>query len=381
MLSAKTPDANPPDLITLFLCGDVMTGRGIDQILPYPNAPRLYEPYVTSAVDYVKLAEAVHGPIPQPVDYPYPWGDALKILNQAAPDVRIINLETAVTRSNDPWPGKGIHYRMHPQNVPCLTVAGIDCCVIANNHVLDWSYAGLAETLTTLHQANLKTTGAGHDRQAAQAPAVLTASGKGRVLVFAFGHESSGIPERWAARPDKPGVNRLEDLSEDTVRHIATQIQAVKQPRDIIVASLHWGGNWGYAIPDSQHRFARQLIDQSGVDIVHGHSSHHPKGIEVYHQRPILYGCGDLINDYEGIQGYESFRDDLTFLYLLSMAPAKGHLVRFTMVPMQLYRFRLQRASPADARWLAATLDRECRQLGCQVTQSEDNSFILHWQA
>jgi poly-gamma-glutamate capsule biosynthesis protein CapA/YwtB (metallophosphatase superfamily) len=91
------------------------------------------------------------------VDYPYPWGDALKILNQAAPDVRIINLETAVTRSNDPWPGKSIHYRMHPQNVPCLTVAGIDCCVIANNHVLDWSYAGLAETLTTLHQANLKT--------------------------------------------------------------------------------------------------------------------------------------------------------------------------------------------------------------------------------
>jgi poly-gamma-glutamate capsule biosynthesis protein CapA/YwtB (metallophosphatase superfamily) len=45
----------------LFLCGDVMTGRGIDQILPVPGDPRLHERYVKSAIDYVQLAERVSG--------------------------------------------------------------------------------------------------------------------------------------------------------------------------------------------------------------------------------------------------------------------------------------------------------------------------------
>lgn len=139
--------------ITLFLSGDVMTGRGIDQILPHPGNPRLYEGYVSSAVRYVELAEEVHGPFRRPVDFPYIWGDTLAEFRQKRPDLRIINLETAVTACEDAWPGKGIHYRMHPANVPCLTAAGIDCCVLANNHVLDWSYTGLLETLDTLRGA------------------------------------------------------------------------------------------------------------------------------------------------------------------------------------------------------------------------------------
>lgn len=32
------------------------------------------------------------------------------------------------------------------------------------------------------------------------------------------------------------------------------------------------------------------------VDVVHGHSSHHTKGAEVYRGRLVLYGCGDLIS-------------------------------------------------------------------------------------
>ena len=54
------------DLVTLFLCGDVMTGRGIDQVLPHRSDPRLFEPVVRSATEYVKLAEQEHGPIPSP---------------------------------------------------------------------------------------------------------------------------------------------------------------------------------------------------------------------------------------------------------------------------------------------------------------------------
>lgn len=89
--------------ITLFLCGDVMTGRGIDQVLPYPSDPQIYESYMTSAQGYVKIAEDASGPIPKPVDFAYIWGDALEELRRTNPDVRILNLETAVTASKDYW--------------------------------------------------------------------------------------------------------------------------------------------------------------------------------------------------------------------------------------------------------------------------------------
>lgn len=365
-LSAQTTSRNNRT-VTLFLCGDVMTGRGIDQVLPHPSNPRIHESYMNSAQGYVQIAEEANGPIPEPVDFDYIWGDALEELRRTGPDVSIINLETAVTTSSDFWPGKGINYRMHPKNIPCITAAGIDCCVLANNHVLDWGYDGLKETLTTLADAELKFAGAGRNLLEAEAPAIIEVAGKGRVLVFGFGDDSSGIPLQWGARHDKPGVNLLPDFSEHTLSRIAERISDLKQKGDCVVASIHWGGNWGYKIVNAQREFARRLIDLAHVDVVHGHSSHHPKGIEVYQGKPILYGCGDFLNDYEGISGHEEFRGDLSLMYLVTLDLATGKLVNLTMSPLQIKRFRLNYAAPKDAFWLQQVLDRESRLLGTKV--------------
>lgn len=364
--------------VTLFLCGDVMTGRGIDQVLPYHSDPRIYEPYMTSAQGYVRLAEEANGPIPKPVDFSYIWGDALAELRRTNPDARIINLETAVTTSSEFWPGKGINYRMHPGNVPCITAAKIDCCMLANNHVLDWGYAGLAETLTSLGGTNIKVAGAGHNLPDAEAPAIIELARKGRVLVFGFGHESSGIPKVWGARSDKPGVNLLPDLSESTADRLARQIAGFKQKGDCVVASIHWGGNWGYEILNAQREFAHRLIDLAHVDVVHGHSSHHPKGIEVYRGKPILYGCGDFLNDYEGISGHEQFRGDLSLMYFVTMDTVTGKLAGLSMKPMQIKRFRLNHAQPEDARWLRQVLDRECRPLGARIELTDKYRLNLY---
>jgi poly-gamma-glutamate capsule biosynthesis protein CapA/YwtB (metallophosphatase superfamily) len=67
---------------------------------------------VHDARDYVALAERASGPIPAPVSWAYIWGDALAEMERAAPDACIVNLETAVTTADAPWPRKGIHYRM-----------------------------------------------------------------------------------------------------------------------------------------------------------------------------------------------------------------------------------------------------------------------------
>lgn len=365
--------------IVLFLCGDVMTGRGIDQILPHPGDPMLHEPYVKDARRYVALAEAVNGPIPSPVDFTYVWGDALEILHQAAPDVKLINLETSVTVSADAWPGKGIHYRMHPANIACVTAAGIDCCVLANNHVLDWGYAGLEETLATLHGARVKCPGAGRDRREAEAPAVIEVPGKGRVVVVSLGDKSSGIPADWAPSEDRPGVNLLQDLSQASVHRVRDAVQAIKQAGDITVASIHWGANWGYGVPPKHQWFARRLIDAAGIDLVHGHSSHHVMALEVYRGKGILYGCGDFLNDYEGIGGYEAYRPDLALMYFASICPTEGALRHMRMVPVQMRRFRINRASREDSLWLQATLRREGSSYGTDVALNDDGSLELVW--
>jgi poly-gamma-glutamate synthesis protein (capsule biosynthesis protein) len=379
-MSDPTEDhrSEAPDAITLFLCGDVMLGRGIDQVLPHPGDPHLYEPAVTLATTYVGLAERANGPIPSPVDFPYVWGDALEALRGAGPDLRIINLETSITKSSKAVP-KGINYKMNPANAACLTAAGIDCCVLANNHVLDWGRSGLLETLETLEKLGVKYAGAGRSAAEAEAPAIAPVPGKGRVLVFAFGSRSSGIPGDWAAGRGLPGVHLLPGLSERSLARIAERTLATKEPGDILIASIHWGGNWGYHIPGQQRRFAHGLIDRAGFDIVHGHSSHHPKGIEIYRGKPILYGCGDFLNDYEGIAGYEEFRDDLVVMYLPRLAAASGELTDFGLQLFQIRQFRLNRASEQDTAWLLATLDRESGKFGTRIEWRGANRLAVRW--
>jgi poly-gamma-glutamate capsule biosynthesis protein CapA/YwtB (metallophosphatase superfamily) len=367
-----------PDTTTLFLCGDVMLGRGIDQILPHPGDPRLYESYVKSAATYVDLAERLNGPIPKPVDYEYVWGDVLAELQRVQPHARIVNLETAITRNSIPKP-KRINYKMNPDNMPCLTAAGIDCCVLANNHVLDWENPGLLETLNNLAAAGIRTAGAGRDAARAEAPAIIEIASRRRVLVFAFGSMTSGIPSNWAAGDAKAGVNLLEDLSDRTAARIAARVQAARRPGDLIVISLHWGGNWGYRIPDEHRRFAHALIEQAAVDIVHGHSSHHALGIEIHRGKPIFYGCGDFINDYEGIAGYEEFRGDLSVMYLPTLSTSTGNVVDLKLIPFQIRKLRLNRATREDAIWLRDTLNRESAKFGTQVTLNEDGTLMVLW--
>jgi poly-gamma-glutamate synthesis protein (capsule biosynthesis protein) len=365
-------------MVRLFLCGDVMTGRGVDQVLPHPCDPLLHEDYVKSALDYVRLAEEPNGAIRRPVDADYIWGAALEEWKRAKPALRIVNLETSITRSED-YAAKGINYRMSPQNAECLKAASIDCCVLANNHVLDWGRAGLRDTLAALHRLGIKSAGAGDSLEEASAPAVLPVAGKSRVLVFSFALASSGTPRRWAAKPDGAGVNFLHDLSNASAARICEQIVRARQPGDIVVVSLHWGPNWGYEIPEEQARFAHALIDD-GVSVVYGHSAHHSKAIEVYRNRLILYGCGDFIDDYEGIQGYEEYRDDLALMYFADIDPASGELAAAEIVPLQIKQFRLTHPSADDIGWVRETLARESRHFGTAIAMAAPGRLALSWR-
>ncbi len=368
-------------LVSLLLTGDVMTGRGIDQILPHAGDPMLYERHATSAMNYVTLAERAHGPIPRPVPLDYVWGDALAELTHQEHDISLINLETAITARGRPVP-KGINYRMHPANVGVLAAARISACILANNHVLDWGRAGLTDTIAALKEAGIGIVGAGRDDGEATAPLVMQLRNGGRIIVLALGCRDSGIPPSWRAGHDRPGLNLLPDLSEQRIEGIAKEeiaktIRAIKRNGDIAVVSIYWGGNWGREIPDPQRTFAHALIEQAAVDVIHGHSSHHPKAIEIHNGKLILYGCGDFLNDYEGIGGPKAYRSDLALLYRTKIRAADGHLSSLDMLPFRICRFRLQRADHDEAEWLAATLTRDSARLGLRIALQSDGTLQL----
>jgi poly-gamma-glutamate synthesis protein (capsule biosynthesis protein) len=346
----------------LCLTGDVMTGRGVDQILPAPGDPRLWEGHVDDARTYVELAAAAHGPIPAPVDVDWPWGEALPVM--AGCDLRLLNVETSVTTSDLAVPGKAVHYRMSPGNAGCLTAARPDACALANNHVLDFGAPGLEETLEVLSRHGLHPAGAGRDETEAWRPVEL-ASRESRVLVWSVAASDSGVPAAWAARPGRPGVAFVGDLSRRTCDALCARVERTKSAGGLVVVSVHWGSNWGHRVPHDDVRFAHRLVD-AGVDVVHGHSSHHPRPLEVYRDRLVLYGCGDLVNDYEGIETPAHYRGDLRPLYLATL-DRDGRLRELVIPLFQARRMRLRQAPEADQVWLARTLSRAGRRFGSRL--------------
>ena len=364
------------ETVRLFLGGDVMTGRGIDQILPHPGDPKLYEGYVGTADGYVALAEQRNGPIPRAVPFSYVWGDLLDDLAGRDCDLRFVNLETAITTADAPAP-KGINYRMHPANAPALSVAGIDAVTLANNHTLDWGVEGLVETLEVLEQSGIVVVGAGRIAEDAAAPKILPLSSGARLLMQSYGARDSGIPGHWGAAPAWPGVNLLPERADAVVADARASLEKHRQAGDITLVSIHWGGNWGYDIHPEERRLAHRLIEEAGVDIVHGHSSHHPKAIELHVGKLVLYGTGDLINDYEGIRGHEAYRSDLVLGYVAEIQLTDGGLRSLELLPYRIRGFRLCRAAPEETKWLHAMLQRECGAFGLNVTPTGAGTFQI----
>jgi poly-gamma-glutamate synthesis protein (capsule biosynthesis protein) len=174
-------------------------------------------------------------------------------------------------------------------------------------------------------------------------------------------------------------VNLIADLSNRTAEWVARDLCQSKQPGDVTIASVHWGGNWGYEIPPEQTDFAHRRIE-CGVDVVHGHSSHHAKAIEVYRDRLILYGCGDFISDYEGIPGYEEYQGELRLMYLAQLDRTDGRLVQAQVIPLRSRRLRLERAAEKEAAWMCDLLNREGAAFGTSLGPHGDTGMSLSWQ-
>ncbi|GAA4366883.1 CapA family protein [Agromyces bauzanensis] len=294
----------------------------------------------------------------------FPWGDTLPLLRRA--DVLVGNLEFVLAVDGRPQPGKTFHFRADPGAVASLEAAGFAIVSVANNHVLDFGTDAALESLSTLAQHGIRFTGAGPDADAARRPAVI---GRDDVTIAMLAF-TDNEPD-WEAGPDAPGVRHVPvDLGDPRAAALFDDVAGQREAADLVIVSAHWGGNWGVDPPPSHRRFGRALVD-AGADVVFGHSPHIVRGVEVYRERPILYGAGDFVDDY-AVDPVE--RNDHSFVFMLRTEGAAPTELR--LHPTEIVDFRARLAGRhADA--IAGEMARRCAALGTSAVWDDDERCLV----
>jgi poly-gamma-glutamate capsule biosynthesis protein CapA/YwtB (metallophosphatase superfamily) len=322
-------------MITLALMGDVMLGRRVAEALN----------------DHMRPEE--------------PWGDVRPLLDAA--DLRIINLECAITDNEQPWTrtAKVFHFRAKPSAIETLRTARIDACSLANNHTLDFEEQGLLDTLEHLDAAGIRHAGAGRNQEEAADPAILTvpADHTRRAALLAFTDNEPSF----AAGTDRPGTNYLPvSLKPDVLRRVERAVAAARgMGVDTVIFSNHWGPNMVQRPKKIFRRFAHAVIDR-GVDIYYGHSAHVFQGVEIYRGKPIIYDTGDFIDDYAV---NPELRNDWSFLFQVSVV--EGRFERLDLTPVKLSYARVDLATGGERETILNRMEGLSAEMGTVFTRRE----------
>lgn len=308
-----------------------MLGRLIDQLLPN----HVHEPSEARIIENVRMSN----PALRDYSAKTPWGDTLPLLQTS--NLTIINLETSVTTHSVPWPDKVFNYRMHPANVEALKVAKVDYASLANNHTLDFSEEGLVETVETLRSNDIRFAGAGRSPDEAQRPAKLslpndsTGSEEDTHTINIF--SAADHPSDWSSVPSF----HLVDYTSRTKSRLRTLLKNHhrESPSSLNIFSVHWGPNYSWHPSCEIRSMAHFLIDECGIDVIHGHSSHHVQGIERYKTKLIIYGCGDFVDDYALTPEY---RNDLSAVWRLTVNEQEEPGARLKLRRLEIFPTRIK---------------------------------------
>ena len=184
--------------------------------------------------------------------------------------------------------------------------AGIGVVNLANNHTFDAEERGFLDTLRVLNAAGIAHVGGGNDLNDARKPAIVTRNGI--KLGFISYTQFSNFGESVFAADGRPGVVPMDPfLIKEDIRKLRPQV-------DYVLVAIHWSTSRSNMVSPENRKFAHDLVD-AGADVVLGHHPPHPKGIEVYKGKVILYAPSNVL------RGHTTLDSD------------DGYLARFTMGP------------------------------------------------
>jgi poly-gamma-glutamate synthesis protein (capsule biosynthesis protein) len=296
----------------------------------------------------------------------HPWGDILPDIQAA--DAFLINLECAITSHTKRWPGaKAFYFRAHPRVIKSLRGARVDFAALANNHAVDYGMTGLLDTVRHLDAAGIAHAGAGANLAAASSPAYLSLR-ESRVGVLAY----ADYPPEWAASETSPGINyKTISLAGEDFAPIVRTLEATRQHADLVIFSIHWGPNMRERPTAEDREFAHRVID-AGADVFWGHSAHLVQGVELWHDKPILFDTGDFLDDYADDP---DLRNDLSALFLLRVHPPA--IERIDLVPVAISGRQVNRAQGKDREWFCQRLTTLSAELGTGVQVVDGVPAIL----
>jgi poly-gamma-glutamate capsule biosynthesis protein CapA/YwtB (metallophosphatase superfamily)/outer membrane protein assembly factor BamB len=213
----------------------------------------------------------------------YPWAELGPLLWDA--DLAVANLECVLTTRGAPL-DKSYLIRAHPRWGQTLLDAGLDLVTLSNNHALDFGYAGLDETLSTVQALGIATIGAGPSQPVAHRPALFNLRG---VRVALLGYAAA----RWNGSADVPATDRLAWAETAAVQ---ADVRAIRDQVDLVVVLLHAGTEYAATPSSDQKAFARAAI-QAGADLVVGHHPHVTQTVERAERGLVVYSLGDALFD------------------------------------------------------------------------------------
>jgi poly-gamma-glutamate synthesis protein (capsule biosynthesis protein) len=319
--------------LKLALAGDTMLGRSVAEVLATSPPASLFAEEVVAAVREADLA--------------------------------IVNLECCISTRGTPWPDpdKPFFFRAPPLATKVLTLLGVDCVSLANNHALDFGAEALLDTFDHLHAAGIRWVGAGVDVEQARRPVFLDAAGM-RLGVVGF----TDHPAVFAAGPDSPGV-AYADLLHGAPDWLLDTVRAAGTTADAVLVTPHWGPNLRPSPLPYIRRAAHQLRN-AGATLVAGHSAHVFQGVEDH----IVYDLGDFVDDYAVDP---TLRNDLGLLFLVGLDP-RPQLLEAIPLALDYCHTRLVPAGSEEAAWVRERFPRLCAQFGTPVVERAGR-LVIDW--
>lgn len=284
-------------------------------------------------------------------------------------DLAVINLECAITRSLQHWKGepKAFYFGAPLAAVSALSGAGIDLVSLANNHILDYEFRGLADTLWQLHAQGIANAGAGANIRQALAPAIVERNGTRFAMVAMCDHQAD-----FAATANRPGMAYIDFADEAEALELMEKALAPVRDAGVHwpILSLHWGANM---VPEPSLLFRRiaHAAIEMGWKILFGHSAHIFQGIEFYRGCPILYAAGDLVDDY---MVDPVLRNDHQLLF--EMEIEHGAVQRILLHPVLIAACQARPATGAQYDFIASRITALCDAMGTQVNRFHERLWI-----
>jgi len=192
--------------------------------------------------------------------------------------------------------------------------AGIGVVNLANNHTFDAEERGFLDTLRALSLAGIGHVGGGMDLADARKPVIVERNG---IKIGILGYtQFNNFGESVFAADGRPGIVPMDPFL------IKEDIGKLRPQVDYVMVAIHWATSRSAEVSPLNRAFAHELID-AGADVILGHHPPHPKGIEVYHGKVILYAPSNVLRGHNG-----PALDD-------------GYLARFTLGPKSVEKIEV----------------------------------------